>query len=165
MRLAGTAPNEALRFRAVNLAATLVDSGRIRDRMDVIPARAIEAPRFSVELLRNDDGISLIGLVPAVEGEVALADEVAAIAAGAQIADMLTKADFRRPQGWDTRVDFGLEALRMLPRSKISIAADGSRSPRSRGAKRKSAASKAELARQARRAASWRWTSRRRARC
>jgi OOP family OmpA-OmpF porin len=123
VRLAGTAPTEALRFRAMNLTATLVDSGRIRDLMDVIPARAIEAPRFSVELLRNDDGISLIGLVPSVEGEVALADEVASIAAGAQIADMLTKAEFPPPQGWDTAVDYGLKALRMLPRSKISIEA------------------------------------------
>ncbi len=123
VRLAGTAPTEALRFRAMNLTATLVDSGRIRDLMDVIPARAIEAPRFSVELLRNDDGISLIGLVPSVEGEVALADEVASIAAGAQIADMLTKAEFPPPQGWDTAVDYGLRALRMLPRSKISIEA------------------------------------------
>ncbi len=123
VRLSGTAPNEALRFRAMNLTGSLVDSSRIRDEMDVIPARAIAPPRFSVELLRNDDGISLIGLVPSVDGETTLADEVAAIASGARIADMLTEADFPAPQGWDAAVDFGLTALRMLPRSKISIEA------------------------------------------
>ncbi len=123
VRLSGTAPNEALRFRAVNVTASLVDSGRIRDQMDVIPARPISAPRFSVELLRNDDGISLIGLVPMTADDTGLAGEVAAIASGASIADMLTQADFPPPQGWDTAVEFGLTALRMLPRSKISIEA------------------------------------------
>lgn len=124
VRLTGTAPNEAQRFRVVNLVGSLVEAGRIRDRMDVTPARAIEAPRFSVELLRNDDGISLIGLVPTGADDTSLADEVAAIAEGAQIADMLETADFPPPQGWDTAVEFGLASLRMLPRSKISIAAD-----------------------------------------
>ncbi len=123
VRLSGTAPNEALRFRVVNLTGSLVDSGRIRDLMDVTPTLAIEAPRFSVELLRNDDGISLIGLVPHASAETALADEVAAIAAGAEIADMLTKAEFPAPPGWEEAVDYGLTALRMLPRSKISIEA------------------------------------------
>lgn len=124
VRLTGTAPNEAQRFRVMNLVGTLVDSGRIRDRMDVTPTRAIEAPRFSVELLRNDDGISLIGLMPTSADDSSLADEVAAIAEGAEIADMLETADFPPPEGWAAAVDYGLFALRMLPRSKISIAAD-----------------------------------------
>lgn len=121
VRLGGTAPNEALRFRAVNLTATLVEAGRIRDLMAVTPTKAIEAPRFSVELLRNDDGISLIGLVPATERDAGLAEEVSSIAAGAQVADMLERADFPPPDGWYEAVDYGLSALRMLPRSKISI--------------------------------------------
>lgn len=124
VRLSGTAASEAMRFRAVNLTLSLVDFGRIRDRMEVTPARAIEAPRFSVELLRNDDGISLIGLVPTVSGNAALAEEIAGIAAGAKIVDMLEQAEFPAPEGWDRAVDFGLTALKMLPRSKISIAAD-----------------------------------------
>ena len=62
--LNGTAPNEAARFRTVNLAGTIVDATRVRDRLDVTPASEITAPRFSVEMLRNDDGIQLIGLVP-----------------------------------------------------------------------------------------------------
>ncbi|PZQ96681.1 MAG: hypothetical protein DI533_13905 [Cereibacter sphaeroides] len=124
VRLGGTAPNEALRFRAMNLTASLVDSSRIRDRMEVTPVRAIEPPRFSVELLRNDDGISLIGLVPANPEDAALPQEVADIASGVKVTDMLEKADFPAPEGWDKAVSFGLDALKMLPRSKISIAAD-----------------------------------------
>ncbi len=124
VHLFGTAPSEAQRFRALNLTGRIVDAGRIRDRMDVTPAQALQAPRFSVELLRNDDGISLIGLVPVAYGQAALAADVAAISDGLQVADMLTEADFPVPEGWDAGVAFGLAALRMLPRSKISIAAD-----------------------------------------
>lgn len=124
VHLFGTAPNEAQRFRALNLTGRIVDAGRIRDRMDVTPAQALQAPRFSVELLRNDDGISLIGLVPTAAGQSALAAEVAAIADGLTVADMLNEADFPAPETWDTAVDFGLTALKLLPRSKISIAAD-----------------------------------------
>ncbi|MBP9951319.1 MAG: hypothetical protein KBF27_06100, partial [Cypionkella sp.] len=61
VHLSGTAPNEAARYRAVNLAGTEVESSRIRDNLDVAPTKMIQAPRFSVEMLRNDDGIQLIG--------------------------------------------------------------------------------------------------------
>lgn len=126
IRLDGTAPNEAARFRAVNLAGGVVDAGRIDDRLDVTALRAIEAPRFSVEVLRNGDGVSLIGLVPAgVEGaEVTLSADVATIASGVPVADMLETADYPAPEGWQPALDFGMEALRRLPRSKISISAD-----------------------------------------
>ena len=63
IHLSGTAPNEAMRYNVVNLVGGLIDSSRIRDRLEVTPVKAIEAPRFSVEMLRNDDGIQLIGLV------------------------------------------------------------------------------------------------------
>ncbi len=126
--LTGTAPTEAARFRAVNLAGSVIDSARVRDQLEVTPVRAIEAPRFSVEMLRNDDGIQLIGLLPAALGEeggtAALAEEAAALAAGMQVTDMLETAAFPAPEGWDAALAYGLEALKMLPRSKISIAAD-----------------------------------------
>ena len=99
--LNGTAPNEAVRFRAVNLAGSVVDSGRVRDRLDVTPASAITAPRFSLEMLRNDDGIQLIGLVPTSDedgtGEAAIATSVAAITPEIAIADMLETAAFPPP--------------------------------------------------------------------
>jgi OmpA-OmpF porin, OOP family len=124
VKLTGTAPNEAERFRAVNLAGSVIDAARIRDRLEVTPVRAIEAPRFSVEMLRNDDGIQLIGLLPDAEKGPALADEAAALANGMKVTDMLETASFPAPDGWLQAVGFGLEALKMLPRSKISVAAD-----------------------------------------
>ena len=126
--LTGTAPNEATRFRTVNLAGTIVDATRVRDRLDVTPASEITAPRFSVEMLRNDDGIQLIGLVPTSDedgtGEAAIAAAVAAITPDVAIADMLETAAYPAPEGWQAAVDFGVSALKMLPRAKISVASN-----------------------------------------
>lgn len=134
LRLHGVAPNEAARFRALKLAGTVIDSTRVRDRLSVAPVRAIEAPRFSVEMLRNTDGVSLIGLLPAavqsdpavpVEGpDTRLAAEIKALAGDLPMSDMLETAAFPAPKGWDAALEFGTEALKLLPRSKISVAAD-----------------------------------------
>jgi len=129
VHMSGLAPNEAARFRAVNIAGGIVDAGRIRDGFEVAAVRAIEPPRFSVEVLRNTDEISLIGLVPAAGttgdgGEAQLIVDVTKVAAGLPVADMLESAEYPAPEGWHAALAFGVEALRLLPRSKISVAAD-----------------------------------------
>ena len=89
VHLKGTAPNEAARYRAVNLAGTQVESSRIRDNLDVTPAKMIQAPRFSVEMLRNDDGIQLIGLLPEGDARDGLASDAQALSPDIPLADML----------------------------------------------------------------------------
>ncbi|MEY4697680.1 MAG: hypothetical protein RIT14_2108 [Pseudomonadota bacterium] len=125
VRLIGTAPNEAARFRVVNLAGSVIDSGRVRDELDVTPVTEIEAPRFSVEMLRNDDGIQLIGLLPAGGTEAILTAAAEDISAGTPVTDMLETAAYPAPTSWQAAFDYGLFALQLLPRSKISVAADG----------------------------------------
>lgn len=122
--LTGTAPSEAARFRAVNLAGRVVDSGRIVDQIEVASAKSIEAPRFSLEMLRNDDGIQLIGLLPDEASETALTSAAAGLGQ-AGVSAMLETASYPPPADWQAAFDFGLAALKMLPRSKISVAADG----------------------------------------
>lgn len=122
--LTGIAPTEALRFRATTVAGRVVGPGRVVDDMGVTPARALTAPRFSLELLRNDDGVSMIGLVPSAWDSATLAETAGTVATDGNLANMLETADFAIPEGWVPAVDFGLVALRLLPRSKISIAAD-----------------------------------------
>jgi OOP family OmpA-OmpF porin len=122
VRLSGTAPDEAARFRAVNLAGAEIEPSRIRDDLEVAAAKAIEAPTFSVEILRNDSEIQLIGLIPAETDREALADSITAIAGTGTVTDMLETADFPEPEGWDAALDFALAALKDLPRSKISVA-------------------------------------------
>jgi OOP family OmpA-OmpF porin len=122
LHLAGMAETEAQRFRALSVAGSVVDSARVIDAMEVRPAEQMRAPAFSIEALRNDDGVQLIGLVPASEDRAALRAHMAELAPGTEVADMLEAADFPAPAGWDRAVAFGWEALRRLPRSKVSIA-------------------------------------------
>jgi len=122
--LSGTAADEATRFRALRLAGTVVDGTRVHDVMKVTPAEAIVAPRFSIEILRNDAGISLIGLVPGAMDRAAVASTITELADGADVTDLLESADYPMPDGWAQALNFALEALAQLPRSKISVAAD-----------------------------------------
>ncbi len=119
--LHGTAPNEAARYRAINLAGAIVDASRIRDEMEVTPARAIEAPRFSLEILRNDDGIQMIGLLPEGDTKEALLAEVGALQPGTELQDMLETAAYEAPATWGPALDFARKALALLPRSKITL--------------------------------------------
>ena len=123
--LSGTAPNEALRFSAMNLAGSIVDSGRLRDGFAVEPAQVIAAPRFSVEMLRNDDDVQLIGLVPEGTAKDRLAEVSKALTRSALATDMLQTAAYPAPPGWDAAVDLGIVALNLLPQSKISVSGQG----------------------------------------
>src|SRR6056297_2562323 len=53
--LRGTAPSEATRFMAISTAGTVVDAARVIDDMRVEAQDDLAPPRFSVEILRNDD--------------------------------------------------------------------------------------------------------------
>ncbi len=123
--LVGTAPNEPTRARALAVAGEVVDAGRLRDRMDVAPATPVVPPRFSVEILRNQDGIQLIGLLPAGAGKDELSAAAQALTGDAKPADMLETADYPAPEGWEPALGFAARALALLPRSKISVAMDG----------------------------------------
>ena len=122
--LTGTAPSEAARFRAVSQAGRIVSSGRVRDLMDVTATAQMVAPRFSIELLRNDDGVSVIGLVPTAWDVSDTLDKMNRLVTEGDAVDMLETADFAIPDGWIEAVGFGLRALELLPRSKISVAAN-----------------------------------------
>ncbi|MFM7654730.1 MAG: OmpA family protein [Paracoccaceae bacterium] len=121
MQLTGTADNEAQRYRAINIAGAVIDATRIQDLMEVTPARAVEAPRFSLEMLRNDDGIQLIGLLPEGETKEALMAEAEALQPDTQLQDMLETAAYEPPETWGPALEFARKALALLPRSKITV--------------------------------------------
>lgn len=120
----GQAPTEASRFRAMSAAGTVVDAARVIDNMSVVASAGLEAPDFAVEILRNDSGISLIGLIPAVTDRDALGSRVSGIAGDAPISDFLEIADYPQPDTWRDAMNFALRALDQLPQSKISVRAD-----------------------------------------
>ncbi len=120
--LSGTAPDEAHRFRATSAAATVVDTSRLIDNMEVLAPDDLVAPEFSIEFLRNDEEISFFGLIPAEVDRDAIRAAVATAAPGANVSDLLQTADFPTPDGWQDALDFAIEALSDLPRSKVSVA-------------------------------------------
>ncbi|MBL6428422.1 MAG: OmpA family protein [Maritimibacter sp.] len=119
--LSGMAPTESDRFRAISIAGGEVDSSRVIDQMEVPNAAGIEPPRFSVEILRNDGGISMIGLIPNATDREALNARVRRIAPEKNVADLLETADYDVPENWSSALDFALVALERLPRAKISM--------------------------------------------
>jgi OOP family OmpA-OmpF porin len=122
--LEGEAPNEAMRFRAISTAGGMVDASRVIDNMTVQDSASIVAPEFSLEILRNDSGISIIGLIPASSDRDDLTETLTDMAGeNSNFADFLATADYDVPDGWDRAVAFSLRALRQLPRSKISVRA------------------------------------------
>ena len=122
--LEGEAPSIVIQLRAVSTAGTMVQASRVIDNMTVAAAEGIETPEFSMEILRNDSGVSIIGLIPTSSDRDDLTDDLADIVgADSNVADLLETADYDVPLGWDAAVDFALRALRQLPRSKISVRA------------------------------------------
>jgi OOP family OmpA-OmpF porin len=122
--LAGTAPSEAMRFKALTVAGTVVDAARVIDQMLVADSENLAPPRFSIEILRNDSGISLIGLVPTTTDRDDLLDEISDVAKGLETADFLESANYPEPATWGAALDFALDALKRLPRTKISVDAE-----------------------------------------
>ena len=119
----GTAPSEATRFNAITTAGRVVDASRVIDNMSVDDTAGIAPPEFAIEILRNDAGVSLIGLIPAATDRDALADRITAAADGQPVTDLLEVANYPVPEHWEPAVNYALRALEQLPRSKISVSA------------------------------------------
>ena len=119
--LEGEAASEALRFKALAAAGQIVEAARVIDNFTITDSRPPVAPKFSVEILRNGQSISLIGLVPTNADNANFKDRVARIAGNSPIADFLETADYPVPDAWSSVISYGLLALERLERAKISI--------------------------------------------
>ncbi|NIZ14982.1 OmpA family protein [Phaeobacter sp. HF9A] len=123
VELSGEAPDEATRFNAISRIGAVVDAARIIDNMQVTPPEGIAPPRFSTEILRNDAGISIIGLIPTASDHAALLRKLGRIKGNPPVTDFLETADYPMPKGWADAMSFALKALALLPRTKISVEA------------------------------------------
>ncbi|MHA6346248.1 OmpA family protein [Roseivivax sp. CAU 1761] len=122
--LIGTAPSESARFKALSVAGKVVDDARVIDETQVAEADGLEAPRFSVEILRNGAEVQLIGLVPAEYDRAALVELVGRMVGGTEgVTDLLDSADYPTPEAWAPSMRLATLALDNLERSKISVEA------------------------------------------
>ncbi|MGR3594327.1 MAG: OmpA family protein [Limimaricola soesokkakensis] len=117
----GAAPTEAIRFRAMSAAGGVVDASRVIDNMRVVEAETPPPPDFAVEILRNDSGVSLIGLIPAGTDRAALIAEMERAADGLPVTDLLDVADHPMPEHWASALRYAGRALQTLPHSKLSV--------------------------------------------
>ena len=114
--LSGVAPDEATRFAALSTAGRAAGSARIMDRMEVAHPVAIQPPEFSIEILRFDSGVSLAGLVPSSMDVESVLKMVREHVDDAPVSELLGTLDFEPADGWHRAVDFGVEAVGVLPR-------------------------------------------------
>jgi OOP family OmpA-OmpF porin len=122
VRLAGAAPDEASRFRALEIARQVVDARRIEDATTLAASQPLPPAPFALELLRNEADVSLIGLVPETGGRDVIRAGLGAAGLDEHVTDMLESASDPAPEGWPEALGFGLAVLAELPRAKISIA-------------------------------------------
>lgn len=121
VELTGEAPDEATRFAALTAAGQIVDAGRIANEMTVSDVPDLAPPPFVIEILQNDDGISIIGLVPAATNIEQIVASAEGAAEGAPVSELLETADHPEPEGWVEAVEFALNQLGDLPRAKVTV--------------------------------------------
>lgn len=121
--LSGVAATEAIRFAALTTAGSVVDAARVIDDMGVAAQEALAAPKFSAEVLRNDSGLSVIGLIPSSTDREYVIARFNSLAGANDVTDLLETADYPAPDGWESALDFALTAMSSLPRAKVSVQA------------------------------------------
>ena len=119
--LSGTAPSEAARFRALSTAGSVVEATRVIDQMLVEERQNIAIPKFSMEILRNDGGLSLIGLIPVSMDREAFVSELRQSNQNEEISDFLEAANYPAPETWNDAITYAVRSLTFLDSAKISV--------------------------------------------
>ena len=121
--LAGTAPDESARISALQVAGGVVDATRITESIVVPTRNPMVAPVFRVEMMRNRDELSVIGLVPARPGRPPIAERLREALPELRVEDLLQTSDHAVPGGWVTATDFAVEALSHFEVGRVSVTA------------------------------------------
>ena len=122
--LTGIAPTEVVRFSALTTAGSVVDAARVLDGMGVAAQEALAAPKFSAEILRNESGVSVIGLIPTSTDRDYVIARFSSLEGSNGVTDLLETADYPAPEGWESALEFALSAMSSLPRAKVSVEAE-----------------------------------------
>ncbi len=123
VRLSGTAPDESARIRALQVAGGVVDASRLVETLSVPQRNAIVAPVFRIEIMRQRNEVSVIGLVPADEGGDPISTRLAEALPEAHVVDMLQSAAHAVPGGWQAAEAFALQAVQRFAVGRVSVSA------------------------------------------
>ncbi len=119
--VSGTAPSEANRFKAITLISSIINSELIMDQIEVKKDLILPKLNYTLELIRDDDDITLVGFIPKKIKTEKLLSELTAISENASITNLLETADYPSSSGWTKTLNYAVDSLSMLPNSKISL--------------------------------------------
>lgn len=119
--VSGTAPSEANRFKAITLISSIINSELIMDQIEVKKDLILPKLNYTLELIRDDDDITLVGFIPKKIKTEKLLSELTAISENASITNLLETADYPSSSGWAKTLNYAVDSLSMLPNSKISL--------------------------------------------
>ena len=119
--VSGTAPSEANRFKAITLISSIINSELIMDQIEVKKDLILPKLNYTLELLRDDDDITLVGFIPKKIKTEKLLSELTAISENASITNLLETAEYPSSSGWAKTLNYAVDSLSMLPNSKISL--------------------------------------------
>ena len=118
----GFAPDEANRFIATSKISSIINSERIIDQIIVKKQITPSTLEYVLEILRDDNHISVIGFVPTNSQSKKLIAKLKVIAKDFEVRNLLEVSSFPITDAWKKTLDYAIASVELLPNSKISIA-------------------------------------------
>ena len=123
--LNGEAPSETARFRALEVTARIVDTNRIDDQTTIVASGNSQIPDFTVEILRNGEELSLIGLVPGKKARIGILQQIETFRNDGQFTDLMESLEFEPPEGWTEALGYAVTVSERLPKSRVVVRPGG----------------------------------------
>ena len=120
--VSGFAPDEANRFIATSKISSIINSERIIDQIIVKKQITPSTIEYVLEILRDDNHISVIGFVPTNLQSKKLIMKLKVIAKDLEVGNLLEVSSFPITDAWKKTLDYAIASVELLPNSKISIA-------------------------------------------
>ena len=120
--VSGFAPDEANRFIATSKISSIINSERIIDQIIVKKQITPSTLEYVLEILRDDNHISVIGFVPTNLQSKKLIAKLKVMAKDLEVRNLLEVSSFPITDAWKKTLDYAISSVELLPNSKISIA-------------------------------------------
>ena len=120
--VSGFAPDEANRFIATSKISSIINSERIIDQIIVKKQITPSTIEYVLEILRDDNHISVIGFVPTNLQSKKLIAKLKVLAKDLEVRNLLEVSSFPITDAWKKTLDYAISSVKLLPNSKISIA-------------------------------------------